>query len=79
MLFALIYITRQAGSELAAAGQNTSVVDYPVTVPVKILKALVKLYDNSKGLLLLWRNSFGLTKDSLLKAEVSFKYAHTCS
>ena len=81
MLFALIYITGQAGSEPAGQidSQNRSVVDYPVTVPIKILKALVEISHKSNGLILLWRNSFSLTEDSLLKAEVSFKYAHTCS
>ena len=46
-------------------------VDYPVTIPVKVLKELIDISDNSKGLLLLWRNSFYLTKKRLLEAEVS--------
>ena len=79
MLLALVCITsfsftEQAGSQpVGQNSQNKAVVDYPFAVPVKILKALVRIYDNSKGLLSLWRNSFRLTNSSLLKAEVSFK------
>ena len=76
MLLALMCIsfsfTEQAGSQLADQNnQNKSMVGYPFAVPVKILKALVGISDNSKGLLYLWRKSFKLTDPSLLKAEVS--------
>ena len=78
-LFALIYTSFSLPAEQAGSGSTVlrdgdlnydSVVDYPVTVPKKVLKELLDISDKSKGLLLLWRNSFYLTKDSLLKAEV---------
>lgn len=43
----------------------------PVKLPMYVLKELVDISDNSKGLFLLWRNAFYLTKDGLLKEEVS--------
>ena len=85
MLFALVYITSSSfpGSEPAAAGQsdcqNKSVLDYPITVPVKILKALVEISDKDEGLLFLWRNSFSLTEEMLLKTEVRIKHVYMCS
>lgn len=79
-LFALVMNTcsslQEDGSGSAAVPTrdglgSDSEFDYPVTVPEKVLKELLDISDNSKGLLLLWRNSFYLTKKRLLEAEVS--------
>ena len=85
MLFTLMYITssspqEQAGSKPASQDGrlNESPVDGPVTVPVQVLQKLVEISDKSKGLLLVYRNSYKLTKDSLLNAEVKIKYAFAC-
>ena len=60
-----------SGSETMENGSlNESVADSLVTVPVQVLKALVDISDESKGLVLLYRNSFYLTKEKLLKPEV---------
>jgi len=58
------------GSTNQSELQNTSVVDYPVTLPIQILKELVDISDNSKGLRQLWFNSFYLTKLRLLTVKV---------
>ena len=78
-LFALIYITSfllQAGSGSAVQSDSLkeSAVDYLVTVPVKILKELINITHKSKGLQKLWLESFRLTADYLLNAEVRIKY-----
>ena len=80
-LFALMYITTfllQAGSSSAVQSDSLkeAAVDYLVTVPVKILEELIKLTDKSKGLLKLRSESFHLTADYLLNAEVRIKYIY---
>ena len=73
-LCALMYITcsEQAGSGSIDQGTlNASVADYLVTLPMQAMKELVDISDKSKGLYLLWRNSLYLTKNKLLKDEVS--------
>ena len=86
MLLTLVYITssspqEQAGSKPASQNgrQNESQVDGPVTVPAQVLQKLVDISDKSKGLLIVYRNSYRLTKDSLLNTEVRIKYAFTYS
>ena len=69
MLSALIYITSSSspgrtGSIPAAAE------DYLVTLPIHVLRQLVRIDDNSKGLKALHQNSFYLSKKKLLKDEV---------
>lgn len=67
-----------SGSGNNQAPLNTSVVDYPLTLPVKILQQLaVDISDDSKGLFALWSNAFYLTKERLLTVEVSF-IVHAC-
>ena len=78
-LFALIYITSfllqtGSGSAVQSDSLNESAVDYLVTVPVKILKELIKITHKSKGLQKLWLEAFHLTADHLLNAEVRIKY-----
>ena len=78
---ALMYITcsEQAGSGSVDQGTlNAPVDDYLVTLPMQVLKELVVPSDNSKGLYLLWRNAQYLTKNRLLKDEVSVTSAHVC-
>ena len=73
-LCALMYITcsEQAGSgSVDQSTLNVSLTNYPATLPVQVLKELVDISDKSKGLYLLWRNALYLTKNRLLKDEVS--------
>ena len=77
-LCALMYITcsEQAGSDQGTL--NAQVDDFLVTLPMQMLKELVVPLDNSKGLYLLWRNARYLTKNRLLKDEVSVTSVHAC-
>ena len=56
---------------------NESVVDYPVTLPVQVLRKLVDISDTSKGLFSLWNISMYLTKEKLMKDEVRIKHVHS--
>ena len=79
MLSATMHIASSMWPEQVGSGgsdtmQNDSLndpmADSLVTVPIQVLKALVDISDKSKGLILLYRNSFYLTKEKLLKSEV---------
>ena len=79
MLYAVMYITcsEQARSDSVDQGTlNASVADYPVILPVQVLKKLVDISDKSKGLHKLWRNALYLTKDSLMEDEVRVTSVH---
>ena len=66
MLCALMYITY-------------GTTNFSATLPVQVLKELVEISDNSKGLYSLWKNAKFLTKDELLKDEVRVASMHECS
>ena len=68
-LSALIYITN-ASSPGQTGGSPAAAMDYLVTLPIQVLKQLVRIDDNSKGLKELYLNSFYLSKKKLLKDEV---------
>ena len=76
-----MYITCSEQADSGSVDQSTlnaSVDDYLVTLPMQVLKELVVPLDNSKGLYLLWRNAHYLTKNRLLKDEVSVTSVHAC-
>ena len=76
-----MYITCSEQADSGSVDQitlNASVDDYLVTLPMQVMKELVVPLDNSKGLYLLWRNAQYLTKNQLLKDEVSITSVHAC-
>ena len=80
-LCALTYITCSEQTGNGSVDQNTlnvSLLNYPATLPVQVLKQLVDISDKSKGLHLLWKNVRYLTKDSLLEDKVRITSTHEC-
>ena len=76
VLLAVIYIANCSMPNDRSAIQSDS--DYPVTVPLQVLKTLVDISDKSnKWLFTLWKNSIFLIKESLLKAKVRIKHEHS--
>ena len=74
----MINIACSLPEQSSASGSAAGNTDRPVIVPKQILEKLIDISDKSKGLYLLWSNSFYLTKDRLLTMEVSRVMIRPC-